>query len=445
MKFLKKKLWLIVLPVIPTLAILLVVIVASLGISQFTLLGQKKQSAESSVLTSSTNDFLSTIGDGTLTEFNYFVIYESGGNYASTGGDGGRAYGAYQFDYAYALQPFLEYCYNTNPTKYSMFAPYLSSSCSRSELYNNSSLAAAWTKAYNLDTEGFKDLQDEYIYINTYLPIEEYHAARGLDLSSRPDVIKGLCTSIHNRKGMETSQYSYITQSGVTNETSDEDFITMLCDAFGTRGGNIYDRYCVDYSSAACGLLCEKNMCLNILNSTTTSTVTSSVYNNVPYYNQGNYSHVAFNSGSVATDGCGITSFSMVASYYLGRTITPEETAPWAMANGANTVTSWGAFSILAQHYGFSVSVQATGPLWGGSYEPIIQALQQGKLVIGSQTGGTFNPSGSGHYIVYTGITSDGKILVNDPGSTERTQNSSGYSYSEAFGSCKQYWIFEWP
>ena len=163
--------------------------------------------------------------------------------------------------------------------------------------------------------------------------------------------------------------------------------------------------------------------------------------NNVPYYCQGDFTDVAFNEGSVATDGCGITSFSMVASYLTDTTISPREAAPYAMANGANTVTNWGAFAKLSAHYGIKLLGQYVGPLRGGDSSKIVEALQNGYIVIGSMTNGYFNPSGRGHYIVYTGITKDGKICVNDPSSREKSF-AGAYDQSDAFSNCKQFWVF---
>ncbi|QNM08297.1 C39 family peptidase [Wansuia hejianensis] len=444
----KKIIWMVVGTSLPAL-LLFVLIAATMAVSLVSI--GSKQETEKLKRTTSSDGYLTGLGNGMdgLTPFSYFCIYEGGAElYNSVMGDGGRGCGAYGFDYEYDLQPFLDYCYQYNTVKYGALYPYTSAQIAKENLYGNQNLADAWRAVYAADPTDFSRRQDTYVYDTKYLAIEAYHKARGLDLSGRPDVIKGLCTSIHNRKGMETSRYSYITQSGVSNEMSDEEFITKLCDSFGTRGGYIYERYCVDYSSGACGLLCEKNMALAILHGNygnSSGNVGAEVINHVPYYNQGDYGHIAFNSGTVKSDGCGIVSFSMVASYFLNQNITPEETAPWAMGNGANTVTNWGAYAILASHYGITLESQKTGPLYGGSSVPIIQALQQGKLVIASHTGGYLNPSGSGHYVVYTGITNNGKITVNDPGDRAKTQESAdngGFDQTSAFSHCKQYWIF---
>ena len=163
---------------------------------------------------------------------------------------------------------------------------------------------------------------------------------------------------------------------------------------------------------------------------------------NIPYYNQGWFGGTPYNSGSVASDGCGITSFAMIASYVNDAEITPADAAAWGMANGANTVTSWGAFKTLAAHYGVEFVGQFTGPLYGGSADAMAQYLKDGYVLIGSHTGGYFNPSGSGHYIVYSGIDSNGNVYVNDPGNYEKSAGVS-YSQADAFRNCKQYWVFK--
>lgn len=178
------------------------------------------------------------------------------------------------------------------------------------------------------------------------------------------------------------------------------------------------------------------------------STETSA--NGVPAYYQSDYGDVPFNTANgsgktVASSGCGVTSFAMIASYLLGQSITPREVAPWCDANGANTVTSWGAYEKMAEHWGLKIEKQGSGPLdYGGSIDTIVGELRQGKVLLCSVRGAPYNPSGRGHYIVLTGITANGNILVNDPGSRERTQQSlSGEGFSrDTLSTCRQYWIF---
>lgn len=50
----------------------------------------------------------------------------------------------------------------------------------------------------------------------------------------------------------------------------------------------------------------------------------------------------------------------------------------------------------------------------------IVDALSEGKLVVALMTKGHF--TSGGHFIVLRGVTEDGKILVADPASYQRSQ-----------------------
>ncbi len=157
----------------------------------------------------------------------------------------------------------------------------------------------------------------------------------------------------------------------------------------------------------------------------------------VAYYCQGNYSNVPYDTGTVADSGCGITAFSMVASELTGLNLGPEAVATWAYDNGINTVTSWDSYWVLAHRFGVEFCGQ-----YGGAYDIAVEALQEGKLVIVSlRQDGFFTTSDSGHYILLTGISEDGRICVNDPASYERSVYGP-FEYSEIFGCALQFWIF---
>ena len=385
-----------------------------------------------------------------LTEFSYFCWYESGGEglYDAVLGDGGSAFGAYQYDYRYELQPFLNYCIQQDADTYRPFNAF--TSVPKNTLKGNTDLAATWHMVYAANPEAFSRIQDKYVKKEKYIPVESFHKARGLDLSGRPDVIKGLVLSIHNRKGMETTtSLSYIVKSGVTNDTSDEDFITKVCDAFGNRGGNIKQRYCVDGSGAALNGLCEKNMALAILrarNAMVASGAVGGTYNTgglqIPIIYQTDYPHVAYGGGTMVTSGCGIASFAMVASYKLGTLLTPDVIVAWCGNSYyvAGAGSSWALFPGANEHYKLGYSVRATG-----SAVEAYKAMQAGKPVISSQSSGLF--TNGGHFIVLRGLTSDGKVLVNDPNKTNaitKGYNNRAFDFNrEVANTSKQYWIFE--
>lgn len=142
---------------------------------------------------------------------------------------------------------------------------------------------------------------------------------------------------------------------------------------------------------------------------------------------------------SVSTSGCGATSASMVIAYLTGNTTqTPYTLFKWAYDHGYYSGDGLGhdAVSRLCSNYGVRCS-------WVANTEKnILSALQSGYPVIAHMGPGIFTKNG--HYIVLRGVTADGKILVNDPNSSKRTQMAFPLSTiieqarrANSFGVCK--------
>lgn len=134
----------------------------------------------------------------------------------------------------------------------------------------------------------------------------------------------------------------------------------------------------------------------------------------MPRYYQGDYANITYGSSNLANCGCGPTSFSMVASYLSKSTITPADAVAWCGNRYyvMHVGTSFTYFSAAAKHFNLRTSVEEYAPSLQTS-QKVIAALKQGKPVICSQTAGLFTRGG--HYIVLSGINSDGKISVHDP------------------------------
>ena len=99
------------------------------------------------------------------------------------------------------------------------------------------------------------------------------------------------------------------------------------------------------------------------------------------------------------------------------KTVTPPEVCEWSVKTGHRCEGSGSYHSLIpdgAAHWG----VPCRGI--GQSKKQLIQALQGGKLVIAIMSRGHFTRGG--HFIVLRGITSQGKILVADCASYERSQ-----------------------
>ena len=138
----------------------------------------------------------------------------------------------------------------------------------------------------------------------------------------------------------------------------------------------------------------------------------------VPLYLQGSYGNYSYGTGTIATSGCGPTSMAMVATLLTKTVVSPVDTAKWSEQHGykVSEGTAWAFFPSYSSAIGISCDVVSN------TSSNIVNCLKAGKIMILSMNPGHFTKSG--HFIVLRGITSDGKILVNDPASTERTNQT---------------------
>lgn len=158
----------------------------------------------------------------------YWIEYETGKTddsaFATVLGDNGAAFGI-QFDYRYTLQPFMNYCYQSDPVAYSAFIPYLS--VDKEFLRGNQGLADTWIKIYNNNKEDFIELQKEYANSRYYVPAENKLEAAGIKIAERSEVCQGAVLSFMFQ-GCRMGIVTAVTEAGITNSTSDEDFIKKL-------------------------------------------------------------------------------------------------------------------------------------------------------------------------------------------------------------------------
>lgn len=139
----------------------------------------------------------------------------------------------------------------------------------------------------------------------------------------------------------------------------------------------------------------------------------------VIYYNQtderwGNKKYGK--SGTIGTSGCGPTALAIAVASLADSSVTPLDVAKWSMENGYRCEGNGSYHSLIPNggaHYGLTV----TGI--GRDSKKLVEALEDGKLVIAIMTAGHFTRSG--HFIVLRGVTSEGKILVADPASVSRS------------------------
>lgn len=125
----------------------------------------------------------------------------------------------------------------------------------------------------------------------------------------------------------------------------------------------------------------------------------------VPLYFQTDYYHIPYRRGTIASSGCGIVSLAMAATYLLDRVYTPDQIAQdFSHLSGTNV----DRVNAIIEELELPYVKLAT------KWSHVVQALSQGQLVI-LLLNGKSSLTDAQHFVVLTGITEDGRILVNDP------------------------------
>lgn len=158
-------------------------------------------------------------------------------------------------------------------------------------------------------------------------------------------------------------------------------------------------------------------------------------------YYQNDYADVSYGDGTIKSSGCGPTCFAMVACDY-GVNITPKDAISWCgnayYVSGAGT--SWAYFAAATRHF----NLPATCVDLGNDINKAISELKKGNLVISSQSAGIFTTGG--HFILLSGINSDGGIMVRDPNknnAVNKGYNTRSFTANEISSSAKNYWSFQ--
>lgn len=141
----------------------------------------------------------------------------------------------------------------------------------------------------------------------------------------------------------------------------------------------------------------------------------------VVYYNQGEepWGNMAYGTSTIGEAGCGPTSMAIVISTLTGQTVTPQMTCAYSIANGeyVSGVGTAHSFPTNAAHH-WGLTCERVGKDRMGY---VVQSLKEGKMVVEICEAYTITGSGSGHFIVLTGVTRDGYITIADCASRERT------------------------
>jgi len=145
------------------------------------------------------------------------------------------------------------------------------------------------------------------------------------------------------------------------------------------------------------------------------------VYDTPPQYFQTDYPDTPYGHGTVSTSGCGIVCLSMAATYLKDRRITPDQLAAQFGSLQMNNVQRIDhAIEVLDLPFAFKPRN------WG----QMMTALRNGQLVILLVNDKSDFTSGQ-HMLLLTGLTEDGRVLVNDPyePNYNRADLITGYTY----------------
>lgn len=126
-------------------------------------------------------------------------------------------------------------------------------------------------------------------------------------------------------------------------------------------------------------------------------------HNGVPLYFQNDYPDDVYGEGTVASNGCSAASLAMVATYLTGREYLPDEIARYFGDSAENNIAR------LEQGSDAMKLPYRKANNWHETWA----ALKAGKVVIALMDSRSLFTS-SQHFIILTGLNSEGKIMVND-------------------------------
>lgn len=161
-------------------------------------------------------------------------------------------------------------------------------------------------------------------------------------------------------------------------------------------------------------------------------------YDQVPLYDQTCYSAIRYGTGDISNSGSNIVSLAMVASYLTGYEYLPDYLAA-CFADYIGNSMQWLEYASdeLQLPWKRAVNIDET-----------IQALREGKVAVVLMNAGSLFMERQ-HFVVFTGITEEDKILINDPYGPDyekwNLENAlvNGFRRSDLTGSYGGGWIYD--
>lgn len=139
----------------------------------------------------------------------------------------------------------------------------------------------------------------------------------------------------------------------------------------------------------------------------------------------------------IAVNGCGPTALSMVIVGLTGNTnINPKVVADYSESKGEyvnGEGSKWTMMTDIPEHFGVE-----------GKEIPLIKSkiideLKEGNPIIAAMGPGVFTKTG--HFIVLTGLTEDGQVIVNDPDSKVNSEKT--WNLNLVMKETKDLWVFK--
>lgn len=155
-----------------------------------------------------------------------------------------------------------------------------------------------------------------------------------------------------------------------------------------------------------------------------------------------------YGESTVKSGGCGPSSFSMIVTGMKASglknmdrngdgILDPLEACTWSANHGHkvyNNGTAWSFFPDASKTIGINVNFYSPS-----SYREVYEALKKGQPVIASMKPGHFTRGG--HFIVLAGVDSNGKVIVNDPASEQRSYMTWSFT-SIIVPEAAAFWVF---
>ena len=137
------------------------------------------------------------------------------------------------------------------------------------------------------------------------------------------------------------------------------------------------------------------------------------------YYNQGEEpcASQTFGNDPIRGYGCGPTAMAMLASSLTGEETDPGAMADWAYQQGYCAPGS-GSYLSIVEGTASAIGLEAEA-YEAASADALVQQLASGHIFVALMTRGHFTERG--HFIILRGVTLEGRVLVADPNSRERS------------------------